>query len=134
MFRQRLFASLILLLALAAAPDVYAKRGPKGGTVLIIRHAEKPADKDNAGLSPAGRARAAAYPGYFREFRLDGQPIHIDYIFGARQTPQSDRPHLTLQPLAESLHLPLKLMFENERYSNLATDLITGEFDRKTTL
>ena len=34
-------------------------------TLLVVRHAEKPADAGDPGLSPAGQARAKAYATYF---------------------------------------------------------------------
>src|SRR3954470_4229556 len=130
----RFLVLLLLLLSHLALPLAQARRGPKDGTVLIIRHAEKAENKYDNGLSQYGRKRASLYPEYFRRFTLDGAPIHIDYLFAARQTPQSVRPQLTLKPLSDSLQIPLKLMFEEDRYRNLALDLITGEFDHKTTL
>ena len=45
--------------------------------IVIIRHAEKPADGD--GLAPAGDARANAYVDYFKNFTLGSKPIHFDY-------------------------------------------------------
>jgi hypothetical protein len=123
-----------LLIVLTFAPAAFARHGPKDATILIIRHAEKAEDKNDPGLSKAGRKRASLYPEYFSHLTLDGQPVHIDYLFAAKVTPQSDRPHLTITPLSESLHLPMKLMFEEDQYQNLARDLITGEFDHKTTL
>jgi hypothetical protein len=128
------FVFLICLVLHLFLPWAQARRGPRDATVLIIRHAEKAEDKNDPGLSRLGWKRAEAYPDYFRHFTLDGAPIHIDYLFASRQTPQSVRPQLTLKPLSDALHIPMKLMFEDERYRNLARDLITGEFDHKTTL
>ena len=134
MHRPILFVFLVGLFVHLTLQCAQARRGPKDATVLIIRHAEKADDKNDPGLSRLGLKRAAAYPDYFRRFTLDGEPIHIDYLFAARQTPQSVRPQLTLKPLSDALHIPMKLMFEDDRYRNLVLDLNTGEFDHKTTL
>src|SRR5262245_23938348 len=88
-----LWISLLSLIAQAAD-------GPKNGTVLIIRHAEKPAD--GPGLTPRGEERAKAYPRYFRNFTVDGKPLHLDRIFAAADSDESQRPRLTVLPLARS--------------------------------
>jgi hypothetical protein len=46
--------------------------------IVIIRHAEKPADGD--GLAPAGEVRANGYVDYFKNFTLDSKPIHFRAI------------------------------------------------------
>lgn len=71
---------------------------PKHATILIIRHGEKPAS--GPGLAPAGRQRALAYVDYF-------QPMHVDYIFAAANSPESCRPQLTILPTAAALNLPI---------------------------
>jgi hypothetical protein len=68
-------------------------------TIFIIRHAEKP--EVGSGLSSEGRARARAYVKYFQDFRLDGQPIQLDYLVAADDSEHSQRPRQTLEPLAQ---------------------------------
>ncbi len=59
-------------------------------TVLIVRHAEKPAHGEH--LSPAGVRRAQAYPGFFKSFTLDSHRVKIDHLFATRKSAHSDRP------------------------------------------
>ena len=64
-------------------------------TVLLLRHAEKPADKRDPHLSEAGRARAARLAAYIPE--AFGRP---DLLIAAADKPSSFRPRETLEPLA----------------------------------
>ena len=67
--RKYLFVAIIhgsVLLALADAQE-----GPKNSVILIIRHAENPAN--GHGLSPRGEERAKAYKNYFQNFAVDGK-------------------------------------------------------------
>ena len=72
----RPFACLIVALLLAATPalakhhhhhdgDDSISSGLANVTLLVVRHAEKPTDAGDRGLSPAGEARAKAYANYF---------------------------------------------------------------------
>lgn len=95
--------------------------GPSGTTVLIIRHAEKPETGNQ--LTPAGVRRASAYPAYFAGLRLNGHPVHLDHIFAAADSKGSERPRLTVEPLAAALHMPLDLRFKAKAVDALAADL-----------
>jgi hypothetical protein len=108
------FLLLVFLLGLAA----HAADGPRNGVVLIIRHAEKPAD--GPGLTPRGEERAKAYPRYFRNFTVDGKPLHLDHIFAAADSDESQRPRLTVWPLARSLGLPVDARFKTKQSEAVA--------------
>lgn len=98
-------------------------------TVLLIRHAEKP--DSGKGLSPMGQARADGYAAYFPALPLppDGNP---DYLFASHKSGESDRPHLTLEPLAHSLGLKVDTHYADEQDFDLAKHLrVSPEFDGK---
>lgn len=86
---------------------------PKNTNILLIRHAEKPTDQDDFGLNVAGQARAMAYTVYFQNYKIDTKVIKLDYLFATAQSLRSNRPYLTLQPLAQLLNLPIDNHFEN---------------------
>ena len=89
--------------------------------ILLIRHAEKP--DTGPGLSPAGRARADAYVGFFRGLALDG-PGGLDHLFAAEDSPASARPSLTVAPLAAALGLAVVTNFKDKDYKSLAGHLL----------
>ena len=95
---------------------------PANLTLFLVRHAEKP-DCGSA-LSDEGRARAEAYVSYFQRVTNDaGQPIRWDYLFAAKESDQSNRCVLTLEPLAEAIHKPIDARFKNQHYERLANYL-----------
>ncbi|HEX3982229.1 MAG TPA: hypothetical protein VHX12_00910 [Acidisoma sp.] len=75
-----------------------AVNGLSDATILIVRHAEKPAD--GTGLSPAGEMRAQVYANYFQDFSMSGMPAQITELVAAEDSDKSDRPRLTLEPLS----------------------------------
>jgi hypothetical protein len=100
--------------------------------IIIIRHAEKPADGD--GLAPAGEARASAYVDYFKNFALDSKPIHFDYLFAAKDSQESKRPRLTIKPLSKALGLDINTDFKDKEYASLADELRSGHYSNKNLL
>ncbi len=76
-------------------------------TVLLIRHAEKPASGPM--LSGQGVARAKAYATYFEPFHEDGLRFAVDALYAGADSDNSNRPRLTLEPLGKSAGLPLHL-------------------------
>lgn len=106
--------------ALAKPPPA----GPANGTVLIVRHAEKPAS--GPGLSPAGDARARAYATYLAALPVDGTTLRPDLLFATRDSRESHRPRLTLTPLAAALGKPLDLAYADGQVRQLAR-MVTRE-------
>ena len=96
---KKLILSLSVLLLWMGGHYTYAGQ-LHNSVIVIIRHAEKPADGD--GLAPAGEARANAYVDYFKNFTLDSKPIHFDYLFAAKDSRESTRPKLTIRRLRSS--------------------------------
>jgi broad specificity phosphatase PhoE len=89
-------------------------------TVLLIRHAEKP-DK-GTGLAPMGQARADGYAAYFPSLPLDR--TGYDHLFASSDSSKSQRPRLTLTPLAERLNMRIEQPYANDDYEGLATTLL----------
>jgi broad specificity phosphatase PhoE len=88
--------------------------------VLLFRHAEKPNDETNPGLSPRGQIRAAALAVYLPS--VFGHPSHL---IASRRSDKSDRPAQTLKPLSDVLRMPIDTRFENSDFKNLARELLT---------
>lgn len=126
-FLRILFCSLFFLPALASAhhpkkfledPDA---RGLRNVTVLIVRHAEKPGS--GRGLDAQGEQRAAAYATYFDPLQLGNETLQPQRLIATRDSRASDRPRLTLTPLAVRLQLPLEQPFADKDVDALVDSL-----------
>ena len=93
---------ILLTLANPVFAEAQANYGPRNAVVLIIRHAEGP--DQGSGLCAIGTARADAYANYFKNFKIDGQPLKLDYLFAAGDSSNSQRPCLTNQSHRTTLH------------------------------
>jgi hypothetical protein len=114
LFTAVLFASTLTFTAVA-------QDGPKDAVVLIIRHAE---DADTGpGISPRGQERAEAYKDYFVKFAVDSKGREPQAIFAAKDSKQSHRPRLTVEPFAKAAKLPIDTHFGNNQSIELAADL-----------
>jgi len=117
---------LIGVLGALAIPSVMFSKSPadekftapKNAVILVIRHADKP-DTGHT-LSAAGDARAQAYINYFKNYQIDGQPHRPDYLFAAKDSANSHRSRLTLEPTAKALGLTNDYQFSNDQFSQLA--------------
>ena len=93
--------------------------------ILLIRHAERP--DSGPGISPAGRARANAYVNYFKNYTLGGTspgvPVEIGHLFAAADSSESERPSLTITPLALALGLAVDTRFKDKDYKARAGHL-----------
>jgi hypothetical protein len=109
-----LFASTLTLAAVA-------QDGPKEAAVLIIRHAE------NGGigrdLAPRGHERAEAYKNYFLNFTVDSKRLEPGAVLAAKDSKQSHRPRLTVEPFAKAAKLKIDTRFGNNQSAELAADL-----------
>jgi hypothetical protein len=88
--------------------------------VLLLRHAEKPEDANNPGLSPMGQIRAAALAIYLPAFF--GRPSHL---VATQRSDKSDRPAQTLKPLSDALRIPIDTRFENSHFKELAREVLS---------
>jgi hypothetical protein len=121
-------------------------KGTLPALVIIIRHAEKPGEtktdviSDEAltdpNLAPAGYFRAGAYAAYFDPTRNGGLFPAIDHIFATKATQHSNRPVLTVTPLAETLRKKIHDEFDNkpDGIAALGKELLGGSYAGQTVL
>lgn len=95
---------------------------PKNTNILMIRHAEKPDEGDL--LSVAGQERAQAYTIYFQNYAINGKPIEIKYLFAAKDSNDSERPRLTIEPLSKVLKLEINAKHKDHEYQKLADRIL----------
>lgn len=111
----------LLILALCATTNVSLNALP--AQVIIIRHAEKPANGNS--LSTKGRERAAALAPYFmetKELLTYGTPVAI-YAMASSKDHPSKRPIETVTPLSEQLKIPLKTAYARNEYKKMAEEI-----------
>jgi hypothetical protein len=116
---KRLFTALLVASALTLTAD--AQDGPKDAVVLIIRHAED--GGIGRALAPRGEQRAEAYKDYFLKFTVDSKEREPQAIFAAKDSRQSHRPRLTVEPFAKAAELRIDTRFGNNQSADLAADL-----------
>ncbi len=113
------FIAALFAWALTLAAD--AQDGPKDAVVLIVRHAED--GGTGRDLAPRGHERAEAYKNYFLNFTVDSKRLEPAVIFAAKDSKQSHRPRLTVEPFAKAAKLPIDTRFGNNQSTELAADL-----------
>jgi hypothetical protein len=131
-------ALLTLLFATLAVGCRHAPDKPlvRPRSILLIRHAEKPADVADANLSPAGKKRAEALPELFKTTADRPDPLPTpDFVFATKPTKHSNRPVETVAPLAQALKLEVNAGYANDDYAALAEELYTNpKYEGKTVL
>lgn len=108
----------------------------KNATILLIRHGEKPGDpaidkvEDGTYLTQAGRERALAYIAFFQPHLISdvsgkgaAYPFEPDALFAARDSKESHRPRLTLEPVAVAAGLDLNCDYEDTDIKGVAKAL-----------
>ena len=98
-----------------------AQEGPKNSVVLIIRHAED--GGPGHALAPHGQDRAEAYKNYFLNFTVDSKRLEPNVVFVAKDSKQSHRPRLTVEPFAKAARLQIDGRFGNKQSADLVADL-----------
>jgi hypothetical protein len=126
----KLLALILSLVSLTAAA------APKH--VIIIRHAEKPENKNanDGGLSPEGRERAQKLVGYFENTLANnyGLPVAI-YTFHNKPDGKRSRGIQTVTPLGASLAIPPDSTFEEGAERDLINSILkNNSYDGKTVL
>jgi hypothetical protein len=105
----------------------------KNCNVVLIRHAEKPAS--GTGLAVAGQERAQAYTIYFQNYMVNGTVFKPDFIFCSTDSSNSDRPYLTIEPLAKILGLTIDDKHADKDYKKVADDILqNSKYDNKSVL
>jgi hypothetical protein len=131
MLAQRM--KLALLLIWLAGSGVWLCAQP--AQIVLLRHAEKPADPQALHLSKQGRDRAKALPEFFQRSQKVsrfGSPVALFASCPTRHG-HGQRPQETLGPLAKALRLPIQTPYESEQYALLAYDILHhAEFSGKT--
>jgi hypothetical protein len=133
--RLALWAAVLTLLgSLPAGPWAQGGRpaGKPSGTypryLLVIRHAEKPADDSDPNLTSRGAARAAALPSLFLippTFPTKPAPFPTpDFLFATKKSPKSNRPVETVQPLAKALgDMPIHQKHADNKFQAVVDDI-----------
>lgn len=105
-------------------------------TILVIRHAEKPADDTDIHLGPEGKKRARALPDLFRKSARRPDPFPLpDFIFATKNSRHSSRPVETVTPLAKKLGLDINTSFADHEFAKLVHELYTNpKYGGKTVL
>ena len=125
----RVFAAILFAYSLTVVAN--GQEGPKNSTILIIRHAENPAN--GHGLSPRGEERAKAYANYFQNFTVDSKRLEPQAVLVAADSKHSHRPRLTVTPFAKAANLSIDNRFANKQPADLAAEL-RANYQGKTVL
>ena len=96
--------------------------------IILIRHAEKPADSTNPHLSPAGRKRAERLVSFIAtDPAIAGLGVPAA-VFATQTTKHDDgqRTQETVAPLAKSLKLPVQTPYLGKDYAELAKLILSS--------
>ena len=90
--------------------------------ILLMRHAEKPADANDPDLSQEGSARAEKLATYIP------QTIGaIDFLFATTISKHSARPFETIKPLSKATGVPIDAPYADQDYDSLAAELLSDQ-------
>lgn len=126
-------AALRVVLLSFAVPVLWARPAQ----VLLLRHAEKPAERSNLHLSQRGRERAQALASFLTTNELFLQHGAPAALFAVKVTPRGhgQRPTETLAPLAARLQLPIQTPFASDDHSALAAEILRNPaYEGKTVI
>ncbi|MBC2384240.1 flagellar basal body-associated protein FliL [Pseudomonas sp. WS 5106] len=121
MVKTLLLGMLMLLSVQACAHKKDEALGLSNVTVLIVRHAEKPAQGPL--LNARGEQRAAAYASYFDPLQLNGVSVVPQRLIATSDSKDSSRPRLTLTPLSQRLQLPIEQPYADNEVDKLVKSL-----------
>jgi hypothetical protein len=127
--------SLLLVIFPTSVPTAPPVTRP--AQIILIRHAEKPADPDNPHLSPAGVRRAEQLVSFIRTnpaLTKFGLPVAV---FATRTTKDGNgqRTQETVAPLATALRLPVLTPFRGKDYAAMAKRVLgDARYDGRTVL
>lgn len=118
----RLAGALLLGWALMGSP---AEMVAQPARIIVIRHAEKPADQEDPHLTAVGRQRAAQLGAWLKgDPELSTNLPAALYAAKPSRRGRGVRPLETLQPLAAELNLRVRTPWEAEDYARLANELL----------
>jgi broad specificity phosphatase PhoE len=127
--RKLLVAGLALFAGVLGGETVALAQPP--ATILLIRHAEKPAS--GMDLAPAGFERAKLIPQLFGGAAPHNLP-RPDFLFATHVSKNSNRPVETITPLSAALGLPISHEIEDKDFATLAKELLSGKYAGKVVL
>lgn len=136
LIRKRLVLVLVISLALGLAGGLVAlgQTPQPPATILLIRHAEKPAS--GMDLAPAGFQRAKALPQLFGGAQA-AAPHNLpkpDSLFATHVSKNSNRPVETITPLSTALGLPISSEVADKDFATLAKELLSGKYANRVVL
>ncbi len=103
--------------------------------VILLRHAEKPADESEVNLSQRGQARARALAAFLTTEPVLGTNGQPSALFAPKVTRRGHtfRPYETLKPLADHLKLSVQTPYGPSDYAALARHILSDPaLDGKT--
>jgi hypothetical protein len=105
--------------------------------VILLRHAEKPADESDVHLSERGMTRARALPAFLATEAVLGTNGQPAALFAPKVTRRghASRPYETLEPLADRLKLSVQTPYGPSDYAALARHILSDpNLDGKTVI
>lgn len=106
---------------------------PKNTNILMVRHAEKP--DSGPDLAVAGQERAQAYVVYFQNYSLNSSTLKLNYLFASADSPNSQRPRLTIEPLAAAIGLAIDASYADGAYCDLGKEILgNASYDQQNIL
>jgi hypothetical protein len=127
----------IILFSVLSIPAAAHSQVARPAHIILIRHAEKPADPDDQHLSPAGVQRAQRLVSFVTTnpamVKL-GSPVAV-FATQATKHDNGQRTQETVAPLAKALKLPVETPFLSKDYAELANLILsTRAYNGKTVL
>jgi hypothetical protein len=119
----------IVLFSVLPTPVPARAPAPRPAQIILIRHAEKPADPEDPHLSPAGVKRAALLVSFIttdKAMTRFGLPVAV---FATKTTKHDDgqRTQETVAPLARALKLPVQTPYLGKDYAALAKLILANQ-------
>jgi hypothetical protein len=131
-------ARVILLVVMLAGGLVGLGFGQAPGTqgppktILLIRHAEKPAT--GMDLAPAGFERAKVLAKLFDGSAAPHNLPRPDFLFATHVSKNSNRPVETITPLSTALNEPISHEIADKDFAALAAELLSGKYAGRVVL
>jgi len=125
--RRMIKGALILLFALLT-PACAQSQATGPAQIILLRHAEEPADPDNPHLSPAGVVRANALVSFIRTdptMSRFGPPVAV-FASKATKRDNGQRSQETVAPLAKALGLPVQTPYLGKDYAKLPKRILAN--------
>jgi hypothetical protein len=136
--KQLRFGLVIFLLSVTGAGTRAADLATSAPKVIyLMRHAEKPTDDKDPNLAPQGfkRAQALAYLFVAMPGRTTLPPLlRPDVLFASAPSKHSNRPILTITPLAQLLHEHIDADYMDLEAGPLAKQVLSGKYAGKVVL